>query len=39
MQRLSKALKSRRGNGRPIVVVGVLAVGLIAVFLLMRGRG
>ena len=39
MQRLSKALKSRRGNGRPIVVAGVLVVGLIAVFLLMRGRG
>jgi membrane fusion protein (multidrug efflux system) len=39
MQRLSKALKNRRGNGRPAIVAGVLVVGLIAVFLLMRGRG
>ena len=39
MQRLSKALKNRRGNGRPLIVAGVLVVGLIAVFLLMRGRG
>lgn len=39
MRRLSMALKNRRGNGRPIVVAGVLVVGLIAVFLLMRGRG
>lgn len=39
MQRLSKALKNRRGNGRPIIVAGVLVVGLVAVFLLTRGRG
>jgi membrane fusion protein (multidrug efflux system) len=39
MQRLSKALKNRRGNGRPIVVAAVLVVGLMAVFLLTRGRG
>ncbi len=39
MQRSSKALRNRRGAGRPLIVGGVVVVGLAVVFLLMRGRG
>ena len=35
----SLRLTSRRGNGRPLIVAAVLVVGIVAVFLLMRGRG
>ena len=39
MQRLFGVLTNRRGAGRPMVVGGVAIVGLVVVFLLMRGRG
>lgn len=39
MQRSWKMKSSRRGAGRPLIVGVVLVVGLVVVFLLMRGRG
>jgi len=39
MQRSSKVLVNRRGAGRPLIVGSVLVVGLVVIFLLMRGRG
>lgn len=39
MQRSSNTLRNRRGAGRPLIVGGVVVAGLVAVFLLMRGRG
>ena len=39
MQRSSIVLTNRRGAGRPLIVGGVLIVGIAVVFLLMRGRG
>ena len=39
MQRSWRMKRSRRGAGRPLIVGAVLVVGLVVIFLLMRGRG
>jgi len=39
MRRLFGVLTNRRGAGRPVLVGGVVIVGLVVIFLLMRGRG
>ena len=39
MQRSSQVLRNRRGAGSPLIVGGVVIVGLAVIFLLMRGRG
>lgn len=38
MPRSSNTLTNRRGAGRPLIVGGVVVAGLVAIFLLMRGR-
>jgi len=39
MQRSWRMKRSRRGAGRPLIVGAVLVLGLVVIFLLMRGRG
>lgn len=39
MERSYRNLKNRRGDGRPLVVGAVAVVGIVVIFLLMRGRG
>ncbi len=39
MERLFRGLTNRRGAGRPLIVAAVLVVGIVAIFLLMKGRG